>query len=109
MRVTGTPATATPTRVATNRQPSPRRIGYRASQPSRSSRRAWLLAATSLQPIAHRHASNGAGPTLDSHDSPAIVPQPGRNTRVIPTLRQQARAREQPASAPAAHHDSKGA
>ena len=37
---TGTPATATPTRVATNRQPSPRRIGYRASQPSRSSRRA---------------------------------------------------------------------
>ncbi len=64
-------------RVATNRQPSPRRIGYRASQPSRSSRRAWLLAATSLQPIAHRHASNGAGPNLDSHLSPAIFPQPG--------------------------------
>lgn len=84
-------------------EPFPRVIGYRASQPCRSSRRAWLLAATSLHPIAHRHASNGAGPSLDSHRSPSIVAGPGRNTRVISTLQRSDYVRDQSTSAPAAH------
>jgi hypothetical protein len=102
-------ATATPTRVATNNEPCPRVIGYLASQPSRSNRLAWLRAATSLQPIAHRHASNGAGPTLANHRTPAIVPGPGLSTLVILTHLTAPHVRDRPASAPVALHHCKSA
>ena len=85
---TSTPATLTPVRVATKSDPAPRVIGTRTNQRSRSSRRAWLLAATSLQPIAQRHASRGAGPTLANQASPLSDPGPGRSCRLISPLAQ---------------------
>ena len=79
---TASPDIRTPRRVATSSEPLPRVMRWRSSHPWRSSRRACELATLEHQPIADLHASNGAGPTLTSHASPAIDAGPGSSSAI---------------------------